>query len=110
MDEAAELCDRIFIMDNGKIIEQGKPSELIKQHVGIDVMEFDKEEKLIEALKQELSDATMETFGERVHVFTAQGHGVFERFFEKHPAQNVTIRNANLEDVFLKLTGRKLKE
>jgi hypothetical protein len=35
---------------------------------------------------------------------------MFERFLEKHPAANVTIRNANLEDVFLKLTGRKLKE
>ncbi len=110
MDEAAELCDRIFIMDNGKIIEQGKPSELIKQHVGNDVLEFDIDEKLIETLKVELPDATIEIFGERVHVFTAQPHGMFERFLEKHPASNVTIRNANLEDVFLKLTGRKLKE
>jgi lipooligosaccharide transport system ATP-binding protein len=110
MDEAAELCDRIFIMDNGKIIEQGKPSELIKQHVGNDVLEFDIDEKLVETLKVELPDATIEVFGERVHVFTAQPHGMFERFLEKHPASNVTIRNANLEDVFLKLTGRKLKE
>jgi lipooligosaccharide transport system ATP-binding protein len=110
MDEAAELCDRIFIMDNGRIIEQGKPSELIKKHVGDDVLEFDMNEKLIEALKIELPDATFETFGERMHVFTIQAHGVFERFLEKHPATNVTIRNANLEDVFLKLTGRKLRE
>jgi len=110
MDEAAELCDRIFIMDNGKIIEQGKPLELIKKHVGSDVLEFDMDEKLVEALKAEMPDATLETFGERMHVFTTQAHGVFERFIEKHPASNVTIRNANLEDVFLKLTGRKLKE
>ena len=110
MDEAAELCDRIFIMDNGKIIEQGKPAELVRQHVGNDVLEFDIDQQLIEALKMELPDATVEIFGERVHVFTAQPHGMFERFLEKHPASNVTIRNANLEDVFLKLTGRKLKE
>ena len=110
MDEAAELCDRIFIMDNGRIIEQGKPAELVKKHVGEDVLEFDMDEKLTEALKIEFPDAAFESFGERVHVFTTQPHGVFERFLEKHPATNVTIRNANLEDVFLKLTGRKLKE
>jgi len=110
MDEAAELCDRIFIMDNGKIIEQGKPSELIKKHVGDDVLEFDMDEKLFDALRLELPGAVLETFGDRAHVYTAQSHGVFERFLEKHPASNVMIRNANLEDVFLKLTGRKLKE
>jgi lipooligosaccharide transport system ATP-binding protein len=110
MDEAAELCDRIFIMNNGKIIEQGKPAELVRKHVGEDVLEFDMDEKLIEALKLEFPDAVFEPSGERVHVFTTKPHGVFERFVESHPATNVTIRNANLEDVFLKLTGRKLKE
>jgi len=110
MDEAAELCDRILIMDNGKIIEQGQPAELIKKHVGEDVLEFDTNDKLIEALKAELPDVEIEAFGDRVHVFARQAHGVFERFLEKHPSTNVTIRNANLEDVFLKLTGRKLRD
>ena len=110
MDEAAELCDRILIMDNGKIIEKGQPAQLIKKHVGEDVLEFDLNEEMIQALKTELPDAEIETFGERVHVHTSQTHGVFESFLEKHRGTNVNIRNANLEDVFLKLTGRKLRD
>ena len=109
MDEAATLCDRILLMDNGKIIEQGKPSELIRKHVGVDVLEVDNDEKLLQALKAEFPDAEFQVFGDRMHVFTAQPHGVFERFLEKNPVTNVTIRSANLEDVFLKLTGRGLK-
>jgi lipooligosaccharide transport system ATP-binding protein len=110
MDEAAELCDRVLIMDNGKIIEQGLPADLIKKHVGVDVLEFDMNEQLIQVLKTDLPDAEIETFGERIRVFTTQTHGVFEKFLEKHPGTNVSIRNANLEDVFLKLTGRKLRD
>jgi lipooligosaccharide transport system ATP-binding protein len=110
MDEAAALCDRTLIMDNGKIIEQGQPAELIKKHVGEDVLEVDNDEKLMRTLKTEFPDARFETFGDRIHVFTTQPHGVFERFVEKYPFKNITIRNANLEDVFLKLTGRKLRE
>jgi len=110
MDEAAALCDRILIMDNGKIIEQGQPAKLIKKHVGEDVLELDNDEKLMQTLKAEFPDARFETFGDRIHVFTSQPHGVFENFLEKFPTKNVTIRNANLEDVFLKLTGRKLRD
>jgi len=110
MDEATALCDRILLMDNGKIIEQGRPSKLIKKHVGVDVLEVDNDEKLMQNLKAEFPDAHFETFGERIHVFTTQPHGVFERFLEKNSLTNVTIRNANLEDVFLKLTGRRLRD
>jgi lipooligosaccharide transport system ATP-binding protein len=109
MDEAAVLCDRILLMDSGNIIEQGRPSELIKKHVGVDVLEVDNDEKLVQALKAEFPDASFETFGDTVHVFTSQLHGVFERFLERNPVTNITIRNANLEDVFLKLTGRRLR-
>jgi lipooligosaccharide transport system ATP-binding protein len=110
MDEAQILCDRILIVDQGKIIEQGTPTELIKKHVGSEVLELDNDEALIPVLKKAFPDARIERLGDRMQIFTDQPHGVFERFLSEHKLQNVTIRNANIEDVFLKLTGRGLRE
>ncbi|MGE5556192.1 MAG: ABC transporter ATP-binding protein [Methanocella sp.] len=109
MDEAQILCDRILIVDQGKIIEQGTPMELIKKHVGNEVLELDYDEKLVPMLKEAFPDSRIERIGERMQVFTDQAHGVFEDFLLKHKLQNVMIRNANIEDVFLKLTGRGLR-
>jgi lipooligosaccharide transport system ATP-binding protein len=109
MDEAEILCDRIIIVDHGKIIEDGKPKELIKKHIGEDVLELDYDEALIPLLKQTFSDARIETIGERMQIFTSKPYGVFEGFLHEHKLPNVAIRKANLEDVFLKLTGRGLR-
>ena len=104
------MCDRVLIVDNGKIIETGAPQELIKRFVGEDVLEVAFDEEVAKILKTELPDAEVEVFGDQVRVFIKQPHGVFERVAKKFPNTDMTIRNANLEDVFLKLTGRKLKE
>jgi lipooligosaccharide transport system ATP-binding protein len=110
MDEASALCDRVLIVDNGKIIETGVPQELIKRFAGEDVLEVEYDEDVVKTLKAELPNAQVEVFGEQVRVFINEPHGVFERVVKKFPNKNMTIRNANLEDVFLKLTGRKLRE
>jgi lipooligosaccharide transport system ATP-binding protein len=110
MDEAAELCDHTFIMDRGKIIEQGKPTDLIKKHIGEEVLEVDYDEKVLKTLQEEFPQARLEVLSDRIRVFTSQPHGVFEAFLEKFPYKSAAIRNANLEDVFLKLTGRELRE
>jgi lipooligosaccharide transport system ATP-binding protein len=110
MDEAEVLCDRILIVDKGKIIEDGKPAELVKKHIGEDVLELDYEEELFPTLKEAFPDARIEKLSDRMQIFTDKPHGVFEGFLKEHPMQNVTIRKANLEDVFLKLTGRGLRE
>ena len=60
-------------------------------------------------LRTEFPDAHLETFGDRIHVFTTQPHGVFERFVEKYQLKSVTIRNANLEDVFLKADRKEIE-
>ena len=110
MDEAEVLCDRILIVDKGKIIEEGSPAELVKKHIGEDVLELDYDEKLIAVLKESFPDARVEKLSDRMQIFTDKPHGVFEEFIKTHPLQDVAIRKANLEDVFLKLTGRGLRE
>jgi lipooligosaccharide transport system ATP-binding protein len=110
MDEAEILCDRIIIIDRGRIIEDGTPKELIKRHIGEAVLEFDYDEALIPLIRETFSDARIEVIGERMQVFTPKPYDVFETFLHEHKLQNVTVRKANLEDVFLKLTGRGLRE
>jgi lipooligosaccharide transport system ATP-binding protein len=109
MEEAEALCDRVFVVDNGKIIQGGVPHELIRQLAGEDVLEVEYDEAMVKTLKLELPDAEVEVFGEQVRVF-AKKHGVLEQIVKHFPDKTITVRNANLEDVFLKLTGRKLRE
>ena len=110
MDEATVLCDRLLIIDNGKIIETGAPHELIVKYAGKEVLEVEYDEGVVNTLKQEMPDAKVETYEDRVRVFSNKPHGAFENVVKKLPNKTTTIRNANLEDVFLKLTGRKLRE
>jgi lipooligosaccharide transport system ATP-binding protein len=86
------------------------PHELIRRYAGEDVLEVEFDEDVVETLKAELPGAQVEVYGDQVRVFINEPHGVFERVVKKFPDKNMTIRSANLEDVFLKLTGRKLRE
>ena len=110
MEEAAELCDRVLIVDTGKIIEEGKPSELVEKHVGEEVLEVENEEQILKTLKEKFPEARLDVVGEKIHVFTNEPHGVFVKFLQDFPLKGATVRRANLEDVFLKLTGRKLRD
>lgn len=110
MDEAAALCDRLLIIDNGKIIETGTPQSLVKKYVGEEVLEVEYDENIVELFKEEMPDAQVEVYGDQVRVFSNQPRGAFGKVVKKLPNKTTTIRNANLEDVFLRLTGRKLRE
>ena len=110
MDEAAQLCDRLIVMDYGKIIEEGKPSALVKKHVGEEVLEVAYEEEVMQLLSKTLKDATVEVVSDRIRVFTSRPRGVFAKMLKEVRFKEAVIRDANLEDVFLKLTGRRLRE
>ncbi|MCJ7699442.1 ABC transporter ATP-binding protein, partial [Candidatus Bathyarchaeota archaeon] len=76
MDEAAALCDRTLIMDKGKIVETGKPAELVKKHIGEDVLDIEYDEKTMKTLQTMFPGARLEVVSERIRVFTSQPHGL----------------------------------
>jgi len=108
MEEAAQLCDRIVIMDLGKILEMGRPADLVRKHAGIDVVEADNRPEVLACLGK--MGASYEVAGERVQVFTEKPRVVTAALMQECTQIEVVARPASLEDVFLKLTGRRLKE
>jgi len=103
MDEAQRLCDRIIVIDAGRVLDEGSPLELIARHVAGHVFEIAKpvpEGVLPEGLERE-------DIGDALLVYTAEPAALRDRL----PADIAyTHRAANLEDVFLRLTGRRLRE
>jgi len=109
MDEAQQLCDRLVIMEKGKILVEGGPPALIAQHVGAGVVEImDLEGPMESALKR--LGLVYEKAGEKVYVYTDDNRMVRSKLLQEFPSANIIIRDATLEDVFLKLTGRGLRE
>jgi len=108
LDEAARLCDRLVIMDNGKILVEGSPPELVKQYVGDEVVEVEKTEEVLSCLVEK--NIPFEVIGESVQIATGSSREVMRVLFDQCSPHKVLTRPATLEDVFLKLTGRKLRE
>jgi len=109
MDEAQQLCDRLVIMEKGKILVEGSPRELISMNVGAGVVEIlNPEDGVIDLLRDR--SLTFERAGDRTYIYTDDNRQVRELILREMPASNVFIRDATLEDVFLKLTGRGLKD
>jgi lipooligosaccharide transport system ATP-binding protein len=112
MEEAARLCDRLVIMDRGRILSQGSPADLIRRHVGDEVVELRVEPEARNSIRAQL-DGTMqvEEAGDTLYVFAGQveARALRERL-DLTEVTGVLLRPATLEDVFMRLTGRALNE
>ncbi|MCG7843864.1 MAG: ATP-binding cassette domain-containing protein [Methanomassiliicoccales archaeon] len=109
MDEAERLCDRLVIMDHGKIILQGRPRDLIDQVIGTDVMEIDSPTDEMESYVKGKGWQYERTI-DRLLIYTKEGQSVAAELKEHFSMSYFIIRNATLEDVFLRSTGRELVE
>lgn len=109
MDEASRLCDRLMIMDHGRILVQGTPIELIREHVGHDVIEVAGPNRELRTYVQ-TQGLEHEDLGHRLIVYGHEGDVLFRRLSTQYCREGCLLRTATLEDVFLKLTGRELRE
>jgi lipooligosaccharide transport system ATP-binding protein len=109
MDEASRLCDRVVIMDRGGILVEGRPIDLIKRHVGQDVIEVAEPGDELRTYIQSRS-VPYEDLGHRLIVYGQESNKLFHTISNQYCEEGCILRMATLEDVFLKLTGRGLRE
>ena len=109
MEEAERLCDRLVIVDHGRILVEGKPAALVQERVGHTVLEIaDPDQTLRDFLTRE--KCRVEDLGSRLLVYLDHGDELFLKLTSEVRAEGCMLRPAGLEDLFLKLTGRELRE
>jgi lipooligosaccharide transport system ATP-binding protein len=109
MEEAERLCDRLVVMDHGRILDQGSPAELIFRHVEPEVIEIRGEANAALAALGERAGCRVESLGTSLYCYTRDSSDLLRQLRAR---QGLTFlhRPADLEDVFLKLTGRELRD
>jgi lipooligosaccharide transport system ATP-binding protein len=111
MDEAEQLCDRLVIMDKGRIVALGSPRELISEHSSREVVELRFGNDLQHAAAAELADLAerSEVLPDRVLLYVDDGDRVVSEVHRRGLLpESALVRRSTLEDVFLRLTGRSL--
>ncbi len=111
MDEAEQLCDRLVVMDHGRIVAEGSPRQLIDAHSTREVVELrfavDEQERHVEAVRT-VADR-VEELPDRLLVYTADGDDALAALHDRGVQPlSALVRRSTLEDVFLHLTGRTL--
>ena len=109
MDEASRLCDRLVIIDHGRILVQGKPVDLINEYVGQNVIEVAEPSRELSAFVH-AEGVRHEDLGHRLIIYGEESDKLFRAITGEYCDEGCVLRMATLEDVFLKLTGRGLRE
>ena len=109
MDEAESLCDRLLIMDHGRILAQGRPRGLITEHAAESIIEIEGAGADLRGFLRERS-VRHDDLGGRIIVYTDADGPLLREVREKFCSASCLFRQGNLEDVFLRLTGRELRE
>ncbi|MDP3563081.1 MAG: ABC transporter ATP-binding protein [Methanoregula sp.] len=108
LDEAARLCDRLVIMDHGKILVEGTPADLVKKYVGEEIVEVEKSADVLSCLAAH--KIPCEETGDTVQIATGSSREIAKILLDSCQPKKMLTRPATLEDVFLKLTGRTLRD
>ncbi len=109
MEEAERLCDELVIMDNGRILDQGSPDTLVHRHVEPEVIELRGEKTRGYAESAEKHGCRVERLGSSLYCYTNDSGAFINELREIH-GLTFMHRPTGLEDVFLKLTGRELRD
>ncbi|MGI9951114.1 ABC transporter ATP-binding protein [Moorellaceae bacterium AZ2] len=112
MEEAAYLCDRVLIMNDGRILAEGAPEDLVRRQIGQEVIELapfphHRPDEFLSRLDGQIRGYQL--VGETLFLYTDRGHYIWPQV-QRQPFQHKMLRPATLEDVFLKLAGRGLTQ
>ena len=113
MDEAEQLCDRLVVMDQGRIVAEGSPQGLIAEHVRREVLEvrFGHGRNAEQVPRLDGIGGRIEVLPDRLLVYTDDGDAALSELHRRDVVpESSLVRRSSLEDVFLKLTGRTLVE
>jgi lipooligosaccharide transport system ATP-binding protein len=114
MDEAEQLCDRLVVMDGGKIAAEGSPRELIDRYSTREVLELRFHVSDHDQAADKIADVPadrIEVLADRILLYVDNGDAVLSavRGLGLEPVTSL-VRRSTLEDVFLRLTGRRLED
>jgi lipooligosaccharide transport system ATP-binding protein len=110
LDEVEHLSNRVIILDHGRIVAQGAPQQLIKELVGIDVFVIEGSAAELDALEKSFKQckATTERVNDKLYAYAQEDCSRLETLLKN--SRSWLRRPANLEDLFIQLTGRSLRE